>query len=309
MTAKEDHPSSKNPIPVDQIDFGPFFSGLRWFFAQIWSGTVFAFRASLKRWWLIGLWSAIGVGLSVLVYLMLPKQYETDTLMTSGEMGNEYCYERINNIRRMVNNESFDLVAEELNLELEEAETINDLVYLNFHRRINPLDSIEDVDLFRVAISVFDVSVLEKINLQLKAYLENNEFALTRKGLARNRMQIMIAKLNQDIEEMDSLKVLVAQSLTPRGTEGGFVFGEPADPIAVYEKQNLLLESRIQFEDQLRVMDNIEIVTYFTPFQKHTSPKLFLLARFGGIVGFTIGFIWALLAFYRKNRKGTLVQA
>lgn len=309
MAEKEPNPSPNSPIPVDEIDFGPFFRILQRIFSNIGYGILFGIKAAFKGWLILGIWLFLGAAGSVGAYFLMDKIYESDAMMTSGELGNQYCFEKVTNLRRMVNNKSYNLLAEELNISLSTAANINDIVYLNYHRNINPHDSIDQAEFFRIAIAVYDVSVLDSLNETFQNYLENNEYALTRKALSKNRMERMVAQISNDIVELDSLKLVVAASLMPMSKgQGGFIFGEPADPISVYDKQISLLESKIEYEDQLRVMDNIQIVTRFTPFEKPVQPNALFLLRFGLIFGFLIGYVMAISKAIRK-RSANVVAA
>ncbi len=112
-------------------------------------------------------------------------------------------------------------------------------------------------------------------------------------------------KLEVEMHQMDSLKFVIASNMAPRGTQTGFVFGQPIDPINMFKEGINLFKEDLLLNQELELIDNIQVIQDFVPRAKPDSPRLVKNIVLFGAGSFLLGLI---LAFYLERKK-ILVRA
>lgn len=283
-------PDIDEEVSLSQV-FSAVKNGIISFFLSIWNVFLFSF----KNFWTFAITVIIGTGIGFGIHLLIKPVYTTDLTLVSYRLTNDHCAQLIGTLEELANHEeNAPVLAKLLNLTTEEAEQINEIEYRNMNDKMEKLysDSVLMNLPFLVRAEVHDTSILDKLQIGIVGYIENNEYSVKRKKLARQTLELMKAEVARNVKQLDSLKKIVDQSIIPRGTGTGIILGEPINPVNVYDKAIDMYRSELKIQEDIALLSNIEVMENFTKFVKPTWPKLWLDLLLGGIGGYLLGLIW-----------------
>lgn len=219
-------------------------------------------------------------------------------------MNNEYCADEIENLNQIIKDKTPDLLAEHLKINNQVAGALKKIEFDNYDERLNELYDEKDTIVlglpFKIRVYSYDNTVFKELQTALVKHLENNEYSLKRKMIKINNIHALKEKINKDMKDLDSLKFTIAANMTPRGTENGFVFGQPLDPLNTFREGIRLYKEELDLNTSLELIDNIQVIQDFTPRAKPYSPRLFFNIIVFGTGGFFLG---VLLAFFLERKK------
>lgn len=273
----------------EEIDLGPlvnsFVKGTRKFFAKISVFIQYGFRI---KWKLLAFglaFSLVGLALTFII----PKEYKSTFTAFSGGISNEFHREKINDLDFLIEEDNFSLLSEKLVLPIDVIEKINEIRYIEIKEY--PIDSINLNFFFKVEVKVSDNSLFEILQPQIVSYLSDVDFYQRQMGVRRDRYNQLIKKLDTDIQELDSLRLVVANNQLPKGQAGGFVFGEPLNPIDMYQEGYKLFNEQLQLKASLENLVMIQVAKDFTVFRKPSFPKKSIFMSISFALGVLIGMI------------------
>lgn len=257
----------------------------------IWNGILF----TLKNFRIFVITITIGTGIGFGIYFLIKPVYITYLTLVSYRLSNDHCAQLIGTLHELADDEeNAPVLGKLLNLTTEEAEQINAIEYRNLNEKMEKIygDSVLKNLPFTVRVEVHDTSILDKLQTGIVNYIENNEYGVKRKKLALENLELMRAEVRRNLKQLDSLKETVEQSIIPRGTGTGIIFGEPIDPINVYNKAIDMYRGELKIREEIALLSNIEVMENFTKFVKPDWPKLWLNLLLGAIGGYLLGIIW-----------------
>jgi hypothetical protein len=152
---------------------------------------------------------------------------------------------------------------------------------------------------FEITAKVYDTNVLDSLEFGLKYYVENIPYVKLRLESARSSLKFNIDKLNEEIENVDTLKGNVTDILNNKGNRNvpnlflSDIGGLNQKLVDMYEKQKKYKEDLAQIEDVL-------IVRHFTKFKKKYSPKYSIALPVGLFLGVFCSLIFY---FYPRLKK------
>lgn len=248
------------------------------------------YRVSVQKWQTILLFLIIGGGLGFGIWYISKPFYTSYMSVSHQRFENAYVGEIIGNLNAFIaNGNGHPELAKELNLSLSDAEKVKKIFYepLNAHLSERYADSTSVVLPFRVGAEVYDNSVLDTLGNAILNYLENNPFALQKKALEKEALQKLADKIDSEIAENDSLKVLIGAGVAPRSA-GGFVYGSPLDPSNVYRRSLELYEKQIQLMKKQKLNNSFYKMVGFSANPKPSNPGMIFFIFWGVLIAYIV---------------------
>jgi hypothetical protein len=107
----------------------------------------------------------------------------------------------------------------------------------------------------------------------------------------------MIAKMQQEIKDLEDLKLRIANGDFFESARGNVSF----DPTTVNSKILELTEKKINLENSLQVVNSVQVIEDFTAFQKPVRPRLSLSLIGGAVLGLLVAGFLIMLGLIRKT--------
>jgi LPS O-antigen subunit length determinant protein (WzzB/FepE family) len=227
----------------------------------------------------------LGVSISVVLYFMIPKSYESKLILMSDILTESYTKEIAESLDILIKEKNFKTLASRLSLSEEEAIHIKkvEIESVKKEKEINGTDA----NIFIVTADVEDSNIFGNLQKGIMSFLRNNEFVKVRVRQRKDYYNAMIEKVGVEIQSLDSLKrrLFLGQPVYSKSAEMLLV-----DPTNIYSKIIELNKEQINYKNSLELVDSIQLVEGFTPFEKPASPKLSILL----IIGFVGGFLFSI---------------
>ena len=240
--------------------------------------------------------SALGFLCGIMHYYFSKPVYSSDLILSSNYLPNDMCSEIIENLQWYVVDNTPEILAKKLNISENDAREIKKLEFSNFNEKL--AKKYEDTILidapFRIHVLAGDYKIFEALQPALISYFEKNPDVVLQKNIHQTNTKLMIKKIEKQIIELDSLTKTISGNLVPRGTQTGFVFGEPLDPLNIY-KQNIILykEELSKNTDLILTENNIRVIRDFEVREKPYLPKRSISLGTFGSIGIVLGFLIA----------------
>ena len=232
-----------------------------------------------------------GIAVAFLLSITLKPVYKSSFLVKPQNRGDLYYINLVNDIHELVKEDDVESIMQELKIDNKTANSIAK-IEINPIRKNKFTDTVEAIEVF---IYTKDISSFNTIQNSIIQYLENSPYYLKIKTVHQQEVSQMEKKLNLDMVEMDSVKKLLAQNIQPRGN-GGFVYGEPIDPVKVYEEGLNLFRQQMGINWQKQYTNNFELIKPCVVRNKPYSPKLPVLL----LVCVSISLLLCFIYNYRK---------
>lgn len=158
-------------------------------------------------------------------------------------------------------------------------------------------DNKEPVNYFEVTATVTDNDILPQLQEGIVNFLQNNEFVQKRVTLKEEGLKTLIARINKEIAQIDSVKQKIGQSVPLSATSSNVVLMEPSN---LYEQALKMVEKQQEYTAKLALIDSFQVVQGFTPYAKPSSPSWIICLVTGLAGGLIIGF--AILFFREMDR-------
>lgn len=228
----------------------------------------------------------VGLGIGYFAYFVTKPYFKGSMTLVLADIRNEFVEDQLNKLATTVKEDNFTAVAEMLDVEVNHAEQIKQMEFSNLDAERIAEDSVLTGSPFRIELTLYDNKLFPTMETALANYLESNKYFSKLKNVREREVKGIIAKLNNEIESIDSIKTTVA---SPKGPVNGFVFGQPVDPTNLYKESIAMYREKAALEAELEQLDNIQIVNGFAPRLKPAGPKLLLFLGLGALSAFVIG--------------------
>ena len=148
-----------------------------------------------------------------------------------------------------------------------------------------------------MTVQTVDNSILEDLETGLVQYLETNEYVKKRVDLRKQRYEALREKANEQILEIDSLKDKLNERILTRSNGNDVLLINPTN---VYTTALSLYKEELSYLENLELIDSIQIIEGFTPFNKPVKPKLMVSIAGGFAFGLFLAVGWIVLLETRK---------
>ena len=242
--------------------------------------------------WVIVIFFIVGTLLGLSYYYSSTKIYETRMVVSSSILTRSYAealMDKLNRHRRELN---LKALTESLNISEASAKSI---VHLDTEV-VSQLDETKEPERFIVSAEVINQDILPDLQKGLVHHLANNEFVKVRVDQNKKYLSLMIAKVDEEIKDMEMLKGKIISGEFFQRTQGNVMF----DPTTVNSKILELTKERINLQNNLELVNSVQVIEGFTKYQRPVRPKLSLSLISGSFVGLV--FVSLLIAFKSVRR-------
>lgn len=294
----------------DEIDLRFVYGKIKQLFLSWWGFFIFCFTVALKRWILLLAFVLLGASVGIGLFYNTRPVYTSTLTITSHALANDFCSDILGNLNLMIRDKSPEVLAQNLKIDVSTAKSIKLLEFDNYDEKLKKIYKNKDTVVlgrpFKIKAYMYTNTGFDTLQTALVNYLENNEYAFTRKQIKMQNIVTLREAIKKQISQLDSLKFKASSGMTPRGTSpGGFVFGEPIDPINYFKQEILLLEKDLVLNRDLILIDNIQVIQDFTPRAVPDSPRLRRNILTYALIFSLIGFI---IAFYLERKNNPLIS-
>jgi hypothetical protein len=291
---------------IEEIDLKPILKLVKSFFTGIATLVKFMIYSIRKAPIFISICMSVGLITGLLSFYNEQPLYLTSMTVTSDLLTNGYCKNLVDDLQSVKDDNNNELLASKLNINIAEAAAIQKLAYKDFFKEID-IDTAAIGTPFIVEMGYYDNSIIESVEAGLINYLENNKYAQARKAIQKEHLQSMSNVIVKEIADLDSLKEVIANSLSPRVS--GFVYGQPLDPVNVYKETLDLHARKLEIDSKIKLIDNVEIINSFNKKITPVSPNLYWKILTGVSKGFCFGLLIALfrerVSFHKMNKSSS----
>lgn len=245
----------KQTLPEDDFDIEQFSIRMYKFIQKVLHKLLFPFRVLLYKPLLLLLVLLLSVALSWTLKKVLPPVYSASFILKPANPADLTCLGLLNDVSMLVKDQDEAVLADVLHMDASSLKNWTRMTCdVQWNRGIP--DTLKSII---VHMRATDTSIFRPIQQGLLSYLEKNEHYSKIRGLREQEIASLKQKLHSDILEIDSLKNKLALSLNPRGA-GGFVYGEPLDPVRVYDAALNLYRQQLALNWQEQYLNSFELI-------------------------------------------------
>jgi hypothetical protein len=289
----------------DEIDLRVIYHSIKDVFSRIWNYLVSLFSIATRRWKLVTFFLLLGSGAGIGLFWITRPTYISTLTLASNLLTNDFCSDIVQELELIIEDDSPALLAQKLKIDPNSAKEIKRIEFYNYDEKLKEKYKDKDTVVlgrpFKIKVHASRNTVFDTLQQALVNYLENNPYALKRKEIKKQENVLMREKLSNEIKQLDSLKNVVAGNLLPRGTQSGFVFGQPIDPVTIYREGISFFQKQLDLTKEMVLIDNIQVITDFSARIKPDSPKLSKMITAGGAAGLLFGILFAFILDKRKK--------
>ncbi len=237
--------------------------------------------------WLIVTFFLLGTLLGLSYYYSSTKVYESRMVVSSSILTRSYAetlIDKLNRHRRELNTKA---LMESLNISEAAAKSV---VHLDTEV-VSQLDESKEPERFIVTAEVLNQDVLPDLQKGIVHHLANNEFVKVRVEQNRKYLNQMIAKVDEEVKDMEELKGKIISGEFFQRTQGNVMF----DPTTVNSKILELTKERINLQHNLELVNSVQVIEGFTKYERPVRPRFSLSLISGSFVGLL--FVSILIAF------------
>lgn len=261
----------------------------------------------------------LGTLLGVLYYRSVTPVYNTSMVATSRVL----TFNQMENLIKVLNNlaaeGNYTLLAKKMNVSLPVAKSISQVKTVVVEEEVKHITDTDDKTLaFRrnlalannvseIVLSTTNNQQLDSIQAGLLFYLESNPFVEKRKTIQKQNLERMQSQLLQEVIKLDSLRLSVNKLISQASANNSTtIITEPSsintDLVELYEKE-------MDVRTELALIDNVQVIQGFTPFERPSGPGLLKVLAIALGASLLLGFVLiALLELQRGLRKMSLQQ-
>ena len=245
-----------------------------------------------SNFWIILSFFLIGSLLGVSYYYFTNKIYQSSLVISSGILTKSYAETLVENLNRQRRESNRQALTNSLNVSEQTARGLDRL-------RIQGVSEIEDLkesDKFIITAEVYNPEVFKELQNGLIYYLENNQFVKVRVEQNKKFMKQMLAKMDEEIKDMEAFKEQIVSGSFFRSAQGNVMF----DPTNVNSKILELTKEKITMQNELELVNSVQVIEGFTKYERPVRPRLSVSLISGSFVGLV--FVSILIAFKSIRR-------
>lgn len=276
------------PIQDDEFDIEVMASKLWRIQKRLWYKLFFPFRVILSKPIRLIILLIAGVALSFIARYTIPPVYKTSIIIKPANF-TEYTYlSMLSDLHVLLKDENMVDLARKLNLTEEQCDKLEDVESNVIYRNPFRKDTISAVEIFIYSKDAYLIDTLQY--RLLDTYLNGSPYYRKLYAIRMDELNSMEERLLHDLKENDSLKKVVTASAFPRNA-GGFVYGEPLDPLKIYESGLKLYEQLLVVKGQKKFSESFELVKPGIVRLKPYFPRMVWLLPASTVLALIICFI------------------
>lgn len=244
----------------------------------------------------------VGAGIGYLLYKTAKPLYASTMLLHSFTLTNTEHISIIDNWNDLLKNREYTALAERMHAE---PETVRRLAKISA-AEIQKLYIPNNPNGFVVEVLVKDPAILDKLQHGILYGLENSDYIKTKIASRRANLTQLIEKVNAEISKLDSTKRNIEATINGNVNRAGAFI---VDVSSINAQMIGLNEKLLDYQEQLRFSNAVQVLHKFEKFHKPVSPRLFKSLVLGLIGGFAIGYVLALFSYARRKIRERKLSA
>lgn len=251
-----------------------------------------------RRFYFIVFFGSIGLLFGLAYYFLKAPVYQSTMSVSSGILTGKNSSNMINTLQLLIEEGSYEKLSERLRISPQQAQKLAGITVTSIGLT-EAEEELENVNTFRVQVHVTDNTILDTLEVSLIDYLEDNRFIKRRTDLRRENLKLLISRLKVEMQDLDSLKNKVNNTLNTE-LEGSNVI--IMDPVNVYREAIGLYQKELDLQTELALIDNIQIIEGFTEFNKPINPRVRHIA-YGLLAGIFVGLLFIIFVEIFQHSK------
>lgn len=266
----------------DEIDLSVFFKKI----GNVIINIIFAFY---KRITLISILLSLSIIIGIVKYIRTPNIYNSELIISSRYLNKQISTSLINTLGKLVT-ENHEEASLKLKIPVSRITTIKKIKITPFEKDTTRLPFI-----FKIEASVNDTRILDTLQYNLVSYLSSINYVKKAEQIERSNLTNLIEKIKKEIESLESLKRIASTSLSPQTNKGGFVYGQPYDPLNIYRESAKLYQELTTAENSLALIQSFDIIQDFIKVKRPSSPNLIKNIFYNAIASMILSIIIIIL--------------
>ena len=301
-----------NPNKNEEVDLVTILNALKIPVLALWHFVLHSLHLMKKRWIILFIFTAIGVGIGVGLFKVSKPVYASTLVLSSSTLSNDFCADIIGNLDILIKDATPELIAKKLRIPIASARNLKGLEFDNYNELIKKKSEDKDTIVlgrpFKIKAYSSSTTLFDTLQTALVNYLENNEYSLRRREIKRDNLVKLREKLREDIHQIDSLKYSIALSSMSKGSQTNIIVSKSGeapsfnDPLSVFKEGITLYKEELTLDASLILIENIQVIQDFSPRAKPDSTIFKFMLKYG-LPAFFLGLITIFIFESWKNRK------
>ncbi|HLT82138.1 MAG TPA: hypothetical protein VKZ86_14005 [Cyclobacteriaceae bacterium] len=239
-------------------------------------------RALRRHLVLILICLGVTIGFAVWIWSASARVYESRMLIYSSILTESYCQELAESLNALVRDGNHGLLADRLGLTEEQASAIRKVTMEGALETASEQERLAIV----VTVRILDNSMLPDLQEGIIEFISQNDFVRVRTEEKKRAYQELIARVEQEIEKLESVKQSMLQG--SRASASATMLMNPSE---AYVSTVELVKEKLELEEKLRLVNSVQVVEGFVPIKKPVSPKLSILLPVGFVAGLLLAVV------------------
>ena len=238
----------------------------------------------------------IFVSISIGATYMIKPYYESSLILNvRNQIAKNVSYRLFSFMNQLISNKEYESLGELLNISSEAAETITKVQF----KEEKDISQEQNSIYIKIWVSTHDNSIFPSIEKGIINNLKSNNYLKEELSLSQKYNKEIIEKIQKELLQLDSLKKTIEISLINNNKGNGLIYGQPINPVSVYEKEFDLFTKQLTYEKETNLLSYFRIVDSFKIKSSPSGPLKTIFAFYGALIGFFMTIIGLLL--FRKK--------
>jgi hypothetical protein len=238
----------------------------------------------------------LGLIIGSLSFYLLPRVYKVNMLADSRILNGEEVIAIVDSWQDLLKKGEYNLLSRKFNISVKEVESIK-TIEAETNKRIA---RDQERNAFLIKLEVFDNSSLDSLQSGIIYALKNSDYIRRRIETQRENLELLKSKINNEIAELDSIKLSMHKLLRTGGNSANPFLTDPSSVnlhiVSLYEKQ-------LKIAEEIKFLEEIQVIEGFTRVEKADKPKLIICLLSGIFIGLVSAIIYILIQAIRGNLK------
>ncbi len=273
--------TTPNPhLRDDEFDVELFAHRLNNVARKAWNKLTYPVRLLFLRPLLLLLLVLLGLGAGFVAKQVLTPVYQSSFVIRPNNVGDLVAVTLMNELDETSKNHDHAALSEILGIDERMAKAIRridaEIIWKSKAR--------DSIKLIQIKLRSTSQNDFDTLQAKIMNYLEGNAHYALIRTLHEEEIAERNTQVKADLNEIDSIKRLMALNMLPRSA-GGFVYGEAPDPVKVYEAAFKLYKEKSSLNWQKAYTSNFEVIKPCIRASAAAFPDLYWLLAIGAGTG------------------------
>jgi hypothetical protein len=237
-----------------------------------------------------------GIALGIILYLALPKLYESRMVVHPIYLTNAEHIQIVNNWDDLLERGEKNVLATTLNCDRELLRKVADFEAGDITKVFTP----QNPNGFYIDVKVTDNSILPALQKAIVYGLNTTQFVKEKVEVRKDNLRQMISKVTDEISKLDSTKTMVQRILSNQERNSSALMID----VSGLNRQIIdMNEKLLGYQEELKFVNGVFVVQDFSRFDVPVSISLKVMIIVGLIFSLAVTFIYVLFAYVNERMK------